>query len=88
MHKLEDVLIMMNNHIMSIEDEAQDELSRLEAKMVYIVGVFKQLDLEFSTLEIEYRNATTGFFREEEDLEVFENSRVAFEELMATITKH
>jgi hypothetical protein len=88
MHKLEDVLIMMNNHIMSIEDEAQDELSRLEAKMVYIVGVFKQLDLEFSTLEIEYRNATTGFFREEEDLEVFENSRIAFEELMATITKH
>ena len=26
MHKLEDVLIMMNNHIRSIEDEAQDDV--------------------------------------------------------------
>jgi hypothetical protein len=86
--KLEDILIKMNNDIMMIEDDAKDELSRLETKMVYIVGIFNQLDLEFSTLEIEYKNATTGFFREEEDLQVFEDSKAVFEKLMADITKH
>ena len=86
--KLERILIEINNDIMSIEDNAYDELSRLEAKMIYIVGIFKQLDLEFSTLEIEYDKAKNGYFKEEEDLEVFWESRLAFQKLMADITKH
>ena len=88
MKELEDILIRMNNHIMMIEDEAHDELSRLEAKKIYIIGVFQQLDLELSTLEIEYDAAGYSYFEEEEQLQLFEDSREVYSDLMKKIFKH
>jgi len=88
MQELESILIRMNNHIMKIEDEAHDELSRLEAKKIYIIGVFQQLELELSTLEIEYDAAGYSYFEEEEQLQLFEDSREAYANLIKKLFKH
>ena len=88
MQELESILIRMNNHIMKIEDDAHDELSRLEAKKIYIIGVFNQLQLELRTLEIEYDNAGYSYFEEEEQLQLFEDSREAYLNIMKGMFKH
>lgn len=88
MHRrLEDILIQMDNDLMTIEDEAQDELSRLEAKKLYILGVFTQLDTELSMLEREYENAAASYFGEEEQLELFEKANESYKELMGELFK-
>lgn len=73
---------------MKIEDDAHDELSRLEAKKIYIIGVFNQLQLELRTLEIEYDNAGYSYFEEEEQLQLFEDSREAYANIMRSMFKH
>jgi hypothetical protein len=88
MHELEDILIRMNNNIMMIEDEAPDELSRLEAKKIFIIGVFKQLELELETLSREYDNAGYSYFEEEEQLQLFDDSREAYLNIMKSMFKH
>ena len=88
MQKLESILIRMNNHIMKIEDSIPDELSRLEAKKIYIIGVLKQLELEFRVLQREYDNAGYSYFDEEETLQMFEDSRKAYKDIINDLFKH
>jgi len=88
MEELESILIRMNNHIMRIEDSIPDELSRLEAKKVYIIGVLNQLELEFRTLQREYDNAGYSYFDEEETLQMFEDSREAYKDIIDDLFKH
>jgi len=88
MQELESILIRMNTHIMKIEDNAHDELSRLEAKKIYIIGVFNQLDLELSTLQMEYDLAGYSYFEEEETLQLFKDSHEAYSNLMGKLFKH
>ena len=88
MQELESILIRMNNHIMKIEDSIPDELSRLEAKKIYIIGVLKQLELEFRVLQREYDNAGYSYFDEEETLQMFEDSRKAYKDIINDLFKH
>lgn len=88
MQELESILIRMNNHIMTIEDSIPDELSRLEAKKIYIIGVLKQLELEFRLLQREYDNAGYSYFDEEETLQMFEDSREAYKDIIDDLFKH
>ena len=88
MQELESILIQMNNHIMKIEDSIPDELSRLEAKKIYIIGVLKQLELEFRVLQREYDNAGYSYFDEEETLQMFEDSRKAYKDIINDLFKH
>lgn len=89
MQELEDILIQLNMGIMRIEDEAFDELSRLEAKKIYIIGVLQQLELELKALEIEYDIASASYFEEEEQTEIFEKSLGEYNEIMSSLfTKH
>jgi hypothetical protein len=88
MEELESILIRMNNHIMKIEDSIPDELSRLEAKKIYIIGVLNQLELEFRTLQREYDNAGYSYFDEEETLQMFEDSREAYKDIIDDLFKH
>lgn len=88
MQELESILIRMNNHIMTIEDSIPDELSRLEAKKIYIIGVLKQLELEFRLLQREYDNAGYSYFEEEETLQMFEDSREAYKDIIDDLFKH
>lgn len=88
MQELESILIRMNNHIMKIEDSIPDELSRLEAKKIYIIGVLKQLELEFRVLQREYDNAGYSYFDEEETLQMFEDSREAYKDIINDLFKH
>jgi hypothetical protein len=88
MEELESILIRMNNHIMKIEDSIPDELSRLEAKKIYIIGVLNQLELEFKTLQREYDNAGYSYFDEEETLQMFEDSREAYKDIIDDLFKH
>jgi hypothetical protein len=88
MEELESILIRMSNHIMKIEDSIPDELSRLEAKKIYIIGVLNQLELEFRTLQREYDNAGYSYFDEEETLQMFEDSREAYKDIIDDLFKH
>lgn len=88
MGELESILIRMSNHIMKIEDSIPDELSRLEAKKIYIIGVLNQLELEFKTLQREYDNAGYSYFDEEETLQMFEDSREAYKDIIDDLFKH
>lgn len=73
---------------MKIEDGTPDVLSRLEAKKIYIIGVLQQLELEFKLLEIEYDRAGYDYFAEEEQLQLFEDSRSAYQDIMSDLFKH
>lgn len=88
MNELEDTLIEMNNQIMKIEDTSKDEWSRLEAKKIFLLGILKQVDTELGLLEVEYDHAGLSLDAEQETLELFEDSRNAYNDIMGHLFKH
>ncbi len=88
MYELEDVLIEMNAQITKIEDSEVDELSRLEAKKIFLLGILKQVDTELGLLEVEYDQLGFSLDAEQETLELFEDSRNAYDGIMSELFKH
>lgn len=88
MNELEDTLIEMNEQMMKLEDNNVDTLSRLEAKKIFLLGILKQVDNELGLLEAEYDAVGYDLDAERETLDLFEDSRKAYNDIMGELFKH